>query len=662
MIEQPQPAAVDPTVAPAPVLPFAPGTPRPLSEDQMKQWQARVQRADAKAKEFHPQWERALKRYAEAKVNERRSEINALLDYRHVESKKAQLFHRTPEINLLPVDPQDQAVPYDAVLPLREKVLNYELGPDRAKAKRAIHKTLLDAIAASGWMICEVGYEAASLSDPLTGQDIPIWARRFMSAISCKRAIVPDDFHDTDFDQAPYLGYHGELPLSQARRMKWQIPDDYAGGRMAKDMRFTHDLQESGDAADPMVPYVKLWYRAAYFDPSVPNPECFRCLVLVDGLDEPAYHHDSPYQTMLPTGELSDDSLIGNPIHMDAIRDLLDSAYVPSDLVVGEQLSVEVNKFRTELMYGRKKRQPHTFVSASLGQAKVEEIAANTGPVVLPEAEFDGAGNVRGVVTQQAGSEPRDNYTAQEKCEQDWEQALGVSPNQAGSFNRTKRTATEVRQVAGNSGARAETDKDRVRDWAVALFRKFDIILQRTATQQEIVKILGQQGAMLWEQWRNLPGRYAYKIQPDSGQYVDAREYRAQKLDEYNLLRKDPLVNAAELVRGVVRALGYDAGKLVPQDAAPEKPDAPKIAMSFNMEEALANPAEIQLVLAMLEQSGYEIPPELAGQLQAVAQLRQAVAAMQETNPEHGGSADKTEPLNQHAKQKTGGVQGVKAA
>jgi hypothetical protein len=87
MIEQPQPAAVDPTVAPAPVLPFAPGTPRPLSEDQMKQWQARVQRADAKAKEFHPQWERALKRYAEAKVNERRSEINALLDYRHVESK-----------------------------------------------------------------------------------------------------------------------------------------------------------------------------------------------------------------------------------------------------------------------------------------------------------------------------------------------------------------------------------------------------------------------------------------------------------------------------------------------------------------------------------------------------------------------------------------------
>jgi hypothetical protein len=658
-----QPAAPDQPEAPAPVLPFQPGQARPLTDDQVKAWRKRIEHAETKAKLFHPQWERALKRYAEALVRDRKTTINALLDFRHVESKKHQLFHRTPEINLMPVDPQDTAVPYDQILPLREKALNFELGPERANAKRAIHKTLIDTIAASAWMACEVGYEQVALTDPVTQAQVPVWSRRFISALSSKRTLVPADFYDTDFDHAPWLAYRHSMSLSQTKQAGWTLPADYTGTVEKGEDRYTHDLP-SDDACDPKVPYVKVWYRASLFDPTVFNPELYRCLVLVDGVDQPAWHVDSPFQTLLPTGELSDDSMIGNPIHMGTIRDLIDSAYVPSDLVVGEQLSEEINQFRTELMRNRRKRQPHTFVSAGLGQDTINKIGENTGPIALPEDQFDGAGNVRGVAVTQAGTEPRDNYTAQEYAERDYREAFAISANQTGQETKKKITATESRIVQGNSSARAENEKDRVREWAAGLFRKFDVVWQRTATRQELVKILGQQGAMLWGQWQNLPGKYAYKIQPDSGQYVDAKEYRSQKLDEYNLLRKDPLVNAAELVRTLVRSLGYDAGKLVPQDQAEEKPEPLKLSASVSLEQALMVPGLMQLVLSMLQQDGREIPPELAQMLTQVAQLRQMVQAAQDTapqGPEHPGAADRTEPLNKHQRQKTGGVNGVAA-
>jgi hypothetical protein len=112
---------------------------------------------------------------------------------------------------------------------------------------------------------------------------------------------------------------------------------------------------------------VRIWYKASYYDETVFNPELYRCLVLVKGIDEPVWHVDSPHQALTPEGELTDDSLVGNPICIGTFRDLPDSAYVPSDLTVGEQLSREVNQFRTTLIRGRKSRSNVTLISDALG-------------------------------------------------------------------------------------------------------------------------------------------------------------------------------------------------------------------------------------------------------------------------------------------------------
>lgn len=653
------------------MIPWQPGAPRPLSLEATAQWWQRTERAKARRQQFEPQWDRALARYARPLVPmpAESDTVSALLDYRHVEQKKATLFHRTPEVNLLPKDPQDTQIPYDLLLPLREKVLNAEIGPERAHLKRALHKTLIDTLAASGWLALKLGFESVTLPTETTvlGPDgvpqvvtvpVPIWSRRFISALSSKCLLVPEDFCDTEFDRAPWLGHEGTVPLPTARRLGWTLPEGFEGTTEGR-AQYTHDLPAPA-AMEPVVAYREIWYQAALFDPEVIHPDLYRCLILADGLDQPVKHVDSPYQSLDPQGALTDDSLVGNPIHVDTIRDLIDSAYVPSDLVIGEQLSRELEKFRTGLVRGRRARRPVTVVAEGLGAPLIEQIARNEGPIPVPDHYVDGAGAQRAVAVAATGQESRDNYTAQQIIEHDWELAMGAGSNQQGQFARTQRSATEVRTVQANSTARAQTDEDRVREYVIRAIRKFDTIVQRTMTPGELEKILGTQAAGLYQQWAALPGRYAYSIQPDAGRYLDADAYRNQKLQQYNLLRKDPLVNAAELVRTLVRALGDDPAKLVPKDSAEAPPDGPKIAFSANLEQAFNNPALVPLLLGLLQQDGWQIPPEMAQSLQAVASLRQAV--QQTMSPPHPGVADHAEPLNQHQTERTGGMPGPRVS
>jgi hypothetical protein len=64
------------------------------------------------------------------------------------------------------------------------------------------------------------------------------------------------------------------------------------------------------------------------------------------------------------------------------------------------------------------------------------------------------------------------------------------------------------------------------------------------------------------------------------------------------------------------------------------------------------------LALTILEQQGFVIPPELKLAMMAQSVLNEQMQAV-EQSPEHGGSADKTEPINKHQTERTGGTPGV---
>lgn len=653
---------------------WEPGATRPLPKDGREQWDARVDRADRLRKTYEPAWDRAIKRVGDAHSQADKYEINALLEHRHVESKKAQLFYDTPEVQLHPIDPKIEGIPIDQVLPLRQKVLNYKLGPNAANLKRTVHEALFDAIVPSGFLLTEIGYDARTVPvkrlNKITGQpetvDVPVWGECFWVRVSPKKLLIPDEFRSTNFDQAPWLGLKLTMPIAQAKRA-FRLPADFQASAQKDEALFDHG--KPMESTDGLVEYTKLWYRAELFDDTIVNPELYRLLILVKGLDEPAVHIDSPFQSLDEQGRLTDDSMRGNPIHVGTLRDLSDSAYVPSDLVVGEQLANEVNKFRTQAMRNRVNRSPITVIDPQeFEKTEIDKLDAGKKTIFCKPGAL-ARGKDALIASVQVGTEPRDNYTAQDYAERDFERALGRGANQSGDFTKTKRTATEARLVQGNASARDDQEKDRLREFVLAGVRKFDAVLQRTLTLEDVAKILGPMGATTWDQFRQLAGRYHYAVLPDSGVFVDAAQFRAQALDEYNLLREDPRINTEELLKKVGRALGYDDAKFV-QPAKEKAPDPPKITLAFNGED-LVVPLSGKVLMDLLVQSGYQLGDgtiQMAAAahaqldpatVQAGAQAGAAPPVGASAPQLHGGSAPTAGRINQHQAERTGGVQGV---
>lgn len=677
---------------------WKPGQPVQMLEDQYKEWSGRIERGEKFVEVYHPQFERSLGQYAKPKYPENRSEVNALIPYRHVETKKSHLFFGTPEVQLLPIDPADPQIDYVNLLPQRQKFLNHKLGLKGTKCKRALHKSLVDAMAASGWMVVKIGYENRTVSVPPDAGaalpteastpdvsvapaegaapaqpiPVPVWERCFVSWVSGKKLIVPDDFHDTEYDESPWLAIKGKVALSQAKAMGWAIPEDFEGSNIGGEQSYNYDgdKSESKSASDPQVEYIECWYKAALYDPQVQNPDLYRCLIVVKGVDQPVKHVDSPYQSVDVNGRLTPDSMVGSPIHVGTLRDLPDSAIVPSDLTVGEQLSKEIDVFRTHLIRKRKSREGFNMIDPQgFPVEEVEKIKNGQRDIFTNPGELLN-GRIPIVSVMPAGVS-RDDHTAQDVAERDLDRALGISANQAGDVQKKRTTATETRIVQSNATARSETDKERVREYYVTLVEKLDAVLTRYATQEEVLKVLGQAGAQVWEQWRMLPGRYTYHILPDSGVYLDVQQMRAQALDDYNLLRKDPLIDPVKLLKSTAQKLGYPADMVL--EAQPEGgPEPIKTSISFKGEDLIG--PQSQAVVEILAQMGITISPGainalIAGQ-QLLAQQQQLEAMMGgpdgggpigKSSAKHGGAANKTEPLNQHQTERTGGVQGVAA-
>src|SRR3990167_2895792 len=234
---------------------WQPGATRPLTADQAKEWQARVDRSDARRKHFEELhgWDRAIERYAKTKQD--RYDVNALLDFRHVEGKKAHLFYQTPEIQLLPIDPMIEGIPAEQIMPARQKVLNFKLGPDGENVKAEIHEALFDALAPSGFLCTKIGYENVSVEVEMQPPaemfamgaappkpikvPVPIWERCFWTRFSPKKLLIPDDFTSTKFDRAPWLGMKGAMPLSKAK-IEFRLPDDFTATTNKDDSVFSN--------------------------------------------------------------------------------------------------------------------------------------------------------------------------------------------------------------------------------------------------------------------------------------------------------------------------------------------------------------------------------------------------------------------------------------
>ncbi len=682
--------------------------PEAFDDDDLTAWRKAITAARtlrAQVAEAYD-WDGNIDRYRPKDAKQAEGQINIGADFADVERKKAALFFTTPDISCVCDEPAQPLAPPAPPVPgqppppppptlgsvtlAHQQLLNNLLGDQQIGIKRTVGKCLLDVLLPAGVGPVRVGYSAATQSiqmpvpDEATGlpqqgpdgqavlQDVPVpiheefWVNR----ISPKALLLPAEFRDTDIRSAPWVGHEFSWPVSQVRA-EFQVPDDIEIPTGHEKPFFGAD-EQAGDAADPPVTGVYLEYRALLYGKSK-HPKAVWCLVLIDGMETPLVHKPSPHQTFGPDGRLSPDSIPDYTILPLWIRDLPDSAWVPADSTITGPLTKELNKFRSQSIAQRENSRHVILVdSGALSPEVVDKIKAGqdigTFVPVMPGALGGGAQSIMAqVVTASLG---RESYLGQDYIQRDREKVLGISSNQQGAGADRKTTATEANIVNKNTEARFNQEQARVMEWYLSVVRTLDLLVLRYGDARLASSLIGARKGELWAQHKaHLAGGYRYEVQVDSGKYMDAEASRRQNLQLYQMTRQDPLINPRPMIEKLLASWGIDPVEAIapPQ---PQQPTPPPVGISFKGDDFNPNNPQFEIAVAMAQQGGWKIDPQLLERVKLSAQQQAANQRFEQVvggtakvaaagaNTTHGGPATQQMPISKRQEQETGGLPG----
>lgn len=656
-----------------------------------KFWRTQVAQALAVRAHYETWWEANLKAYApQGDPHSYGEAIHTNRTFTLVERKKADLFYQRPDVTLQPtalmdgpipglpgeVDPntgQPQGVPQTVALQAHQEIVNEKLGEDGIDATEMMDAVLFDIIATQGVGFTEMGYESVTVEqdmvDPVTGEPVsvpvPIHEHCYWHHFSGKQALIPHGWRSTEWDRAPWLGRQFELPLTPANRQKYQLPAEFSGSKPSdRKQYYEHGAEQT--TADDVFTGVVIWYRSALYREDRRHPDHLTLLVLVDGVDEPVIHRDSPFQTLDEKGGLTPDSLIGHPIHPFSVRKLTDSAYVPSDGTMIRPLENELDVFRTQMVQYRDAQTLKWVYNTDTlpADAVAKMVRAPIGGMVgVPGEAFHGEGAIKELPH---GSMPRESFTSNDYIDADIARTTGIDASGAGVQSVQSQTATAEQIQAANANARLDKERGLVLKRYLKGVQKFSTLLQRYLPVTQAAQIVGVERAQVWDAWRRtVPSTLACTALPDSALRVDQAVDRKAALDLYSFLANDPFIQKGrvKLLEKLLRKHHIDPTGLV-QPPDPPKPEPPKLSFSFKGEDLVGPQAPI--VLEIAQQLGIQVSPEAVMQSQQLlltaqqeAAAAEAEAQAQDGDPRHGGKLAGQESLSKHHADQTGGMQGI---
>ena len=591
-------------------------------------------------------------------------------EYSKVEQKSSLLFFQVPEVTLTAKQPG-----LEPAIPVFQAVLNDKL-TNEINASALMAELLFDVLCPAGIAASKIGYEVEQdgmsvvqqpamdptgqpIVDPMTGQPammpVPVpnivHEKYFWERIPVKSLLIPVDFHGSDFDKAPWLGFKFETDMALAART-YKVSKDLLKPSKNDSTRLQADLKHEDPAGEKVCGY-EIWYRAALYHQDVANTELFYQLVWFDGMEQPAVMRPSPYQ-VVQNGKLTG-GMRGNPIHLLTLRYVSDQAVPPSDVFMSRALSEEMSKSRTQMIQQRDRARPiNGYDPAQIPKDAVDKMVSGDYQEWIPIPGFGTQQAAAGPITQ--ASFPRDNFSFADVIERDIEEVWSIGANQQGLQSRRGQTATEASIQNSATQTRMKREQTRVAQWFVKGVEKLGSLIQMFADDPDYVEVVGPDGMRNLQTWDKtaIQGRFAYSAKPDSTLQLDAAFDKKNALDEYQFFRKDPLVNPQYLLQRTARRIGADPAQFVAPPPPPPPPPPPLPSLKGDD----LNPFNPQYpnVYAILTAHGVQgLTPPPTPEQSAMQMARQIPAAQ----TEHGGMQEKAEPLSKHQAEQTGKLPGA---
>lgn len=619
-------------------------------------WDNEIEESGKKIQTVVSEWKQNLARYEGIRPRVRgfRAEdsINVNVQFYSVEQKKPQLFFQVPKITVKALRPDSQSI-----APLVQSIINKRLSADEMNAADVVSSVLDDCLITSGIGGTKIGYdEVATFKDvptgrmvpatdpltgqpqtnPLTGQPVMqlaldektgepetervkdvIWSEIYWRHIPTADLRFPVGFVGANYDAAPWIAWRFNVDENFARAYGLNAG---AGQSAPADLSLLADLDQNKLMS--VGTGYEIWYKAHLYDPSEPNPERIRRLVIVSasrraGRKHSAIvHENSPYQVFDDTGRFLG-GMKGFPIHPACIRPLAERLYPKADCTVVRDVADEKSLSRTIMVQQRKRNLPLRGFNKNaadaeaikkIENAEVQELIAFTGDprdqlYQLPQASF-----------------PPENFTFDQIIQSDIERLTAIGSNQQGLTSNAN-SATESSLIQKALETRLAKERNRLLAWFVTGVSKVFALIQMYSSDEEVATVVGEDGAEQFRMWKraDIQGRFAFDYKPDSALRVDAEDERAHFLRFFNLAANHPNANSTEMLRMLASAWGMDPARIIkppmPPPPPPE-PEKPKLSIALKGEDL--NPyapqyANVVTLLKLYEADRIDLQPAQAG-------------------------------------------------
>jgi hypothetical protein len=648
----------------------------PLTEEEFARWTSRYTACCEARDAWRPIWQINLDKCQpptkDLSAQRDAYDVDPRIHYRNIRQKAAGLFAVSPDIIL---DGQEQD---DALVATHQAGLNKVLGPkpNGVAAGAVMQQNVLDALTIGGMGWARLGYDRVTVAleppaelaaMPGIGPapiPVPIYEAPFMRRLKPGAGLIPPDAEGSDPDEWPYIGTEYGLSPEECRRL-FNIPADVEIPTTNQPIGAIRDRARNR-AGVKEAHVIEFHYYAARERADVAHPKIVYELVWIEGMKQPVRHRPCPYQRIDPATQLlTPDSVDGYTIDVLVLRDEAEGVVAASDAAMMTPLVDEVTEYRSGMARHRDAAIPIVLIKESgISRDELDRLRRNDSFTFVVVADADWPQGAPPVMVVGAPTLPRDSFAAQDIFERDIQQMLATGDNQSGATTKTRRTATETQAIGQSIAAVQSITVARVSETYVRRARKMDAVLRRYARTPMAVKVIGPMGHQAWEQWsaQTIMGPMGYAMRQDSQIHVDASSNQARHLQLYNQTANDPGANRPFLLRNVFKAFGMDTTQAIlpPQ---PPPPPQPKISASIKMDDFMSPAA---LIAGKLLTGQPVTAEDLALVQAAVAAMPPPPPAGTDGNPsgpipqaEHGGVAEKTQPIEAHQSRRTGGTEGV---
>ena len=269
----------------------------------------------------------------------------------------------------------------------------------------------------------------------------------------------------------------------------------------------------------------------------------------------------------------------GHPFLMLRNYEVPDEFYPMGELQEIEQLQLELNETRTQMLNHRKRfARKYLYMEDALDDVGIVALESDEDNTMVPVNSGQDINRV--IIPLPSVGTPPEFYNQSQMIEDDMDKVSGVSDYMRGNSPDIRRTATEAAMIQDAQNSRGQDKMSRIENFLGQLGGRLIALLQQYMTGEQVVRVVGPSAMPIWITYDKdyIKGEFDLEVEAGSTQPQNEtfkRQSAMQLVDAMAPFAGAGVINVAELAKYVMQ-MGFgikDPDAFISSEmAAPESP------------------------------------------------------------------------------------------